>query len=82
MTGGKSRPKKDRGIKASAGEEVKTGQILSRLLNNYKPGANVAGENTLYALCSGKVYFTKKKTSHGRVRTLINILPKEEQEKH
>ena len=78
MTGGKSRPKKDRGVKVSAGEVVKTGQILIRGASNYKAGANVRGIGALHALCSGKIYFSKRKTSHGRVRTFINILPKEE----
>jgi len=73
MTGGKSRPKKDRAIKVSSGEMVKTGQILIRRLNTYKAGQNVKGLDALYALCSGKVYFTHKKTSHGKVRTFINV---------
>ena len=73
MTGGKSRPKKDRAIKVSSGEMVRTGQILIRRLNTYKAGQNVKGLDALYALCPGKVYFTRKKTSHGKVRTFINI---------
>jgi ribosomal protein L27 len=44
-------------------------------MNTYKAGQNVKGRDTLYALCSGKVYFTRRKTSHGRVRTFINITP-------
>lgn len=75
MAGGKSTPKKDKAIKVSGGMLVKTGQILSRGRSTYKAGSNVRGQSTLYALCCGKVYFTKKKTSHGRVRTLINITP-------
>ncbi len=75
MIGGFSTPKKDRNIKVSGGQPVKTGQILSRGVTVYKPGANVGGLGTLYALCSGKVYFTKRKTSHGKVRTFINVLP-------
>ncbi len=75
MTGGKSTPKKDRAIKVSCGEVVKTGQILVRRLPSYKAGANVKGLETLYALCCGKIYFSKKKTSHGKVRTFINIAP-------
>ncbi|MCX5711260.1 MAG: 50S ribosomal protein L27 [Candidatus Omnitrophica bacterium] len=75
MIGGFSTPKKDKGIKASTGQTVKTGQILIRALNNYKAGVNVKGEGTLFALHPGTVYFTKKKTSHGRVRTFINVKP-------
>lgn len=75
MTGGKSRPKKDKSIKVSGGETVKTGQILLRGMSTYKAGLNVKGLGTLYALCSGRVYFSRKKTSHGKARTFINIKP-------
>lgn len=75
MTGGKSTPKKDTALKVSNGQLVKTGQILARGMPSYKTGANVKGLGTLYALCPGKVYFSKKKTSHGKVRTFINIAP-------
>jgi len=75
MAGGKSTPKKDKALKVSNGQLIKTGQILSRGMNSYKAGVNVKGLGSLHALCSGKVYFSKKKTSHGRVRTFINILP-------
>lgn len=73
MAGGKSTPKKDTAMKVSSGYPVKTGQILTRGINLYKAGVNVKGLGTMYALCPGKVYFTKKKTSHGKVRTFINI---------
>jgi ribosomal protein L27 len=76
MTGGFSTPKKDKAVKVSSGSVVKTGQILSRGLSTYKAGINVEGIATLQALCPGKVYFTRKKTSHGKVRTFINIEPK------
>ena len=75
MTGGKSTPKKDKAIKVSQGMPVKTGQILVRGVGTYKAGVNVKGLDTLYALCPGKIYFSKKKTSHGKVRTFINISP-------
>jgi ribosomal protein L27 len=75
MVGGFSTPKKDKCVKVSGGQVVKTGQILLRGMSTYKAGKNVKGLDTLHALCNGKVYFTKKKTSHGRVRTFINILP-------
>lgn len=73
MAGGKSRPKKDKAIKVSCGQLVKTGEIIARGIATYKAGANVKGLDTLYALCQGRVYFSKKKTSHGKVRTFINI---------
>lgn len=75
MAGGKARPKKDKAMKVSSGKTVKTGEILSRCMNAYKAGQNVKGRDTLYALCPGKIYFTHKKTSHGKFRTFINIEP-------
>jgi ribosomal protein L27 len=75
MTGGKATPKKDKGLKVSSGQHVKTGQIIVRALNAYKAGQNVRGQGTLFALCAGKIYFSKKKTSHGKFRTFISILP-------
>lgn len=80
MTGGKSTPKKDRMLKVSDGQPVKTGEILTRGMNNYKAGKNVKGLATLYALCPGKVYFAKKKTPHGKVRTFVNIMPLDKEE--
>lgn len=78
MTGGFSTPKKDKAMKVASGESVLTGKILSRGISTYKAGVNVRGISTLHALCSGKVYFSKKKTSHGRVRTFINVEPKKQ----
>jgi len=73
MAGGKSTPKKDKALKVSNGQTVKIGQILLNRLNTYKAGLNVKGLDILFALCPGKIYFTRKKTSHGKVRTFINI---------
>ncbi|MBM3249936.1 MAG: 50S ribosomal protein L27 [Candidatus Omnitrophica bacterium] len=75
MAGGKATPKKDKMLKVSAGMSVKTGQILVRNMPPYKAGVNTRGQATIFALCPGKVYFTRKKTSHGSVRTFINIQP-------
>lgn len=75
MTGGKARPKKDKALKVCGGKLVKTGEILARGMNTYKAGQNVKGQDTLFALCPGKIYFSKKKTSHGKARTFINITP-------
>ncbi len=74
MAGGKATPKKDRGVKVSSGEPVKSGQILVRGLTTYKAGQNVKGLDTMFALRPGKVYFSKKKTSHGKFRTFVNVL--------
>ena len=75
MAGGKATPKKDKSIKVSSGQLVSNGQILIRGINTYKAGINARGLGTMHALCAGKVYFSKKKTSHGRVRTFINVAP-------
>jgi len=77
MAGGFSTPKKDESVKVTGGQTVKTGQILCRGINTYKPGLNVKGAGTLFALCPGKVFFSRKKTPHGRFRTFINITPLE-----
>lgn len=75
MAGGKATPKKDKALKVSSGQNVKTGTILSRSLGNYKAGKNVQGLDTLFALCPGKIYFSKKKSSYNKIRTYINIAP-------
>jgi ribosomal protein L27 len=75
MAGGKATPKKDKALKVSNGMIVKTGQILVRGIPTYKPGLGTKGLGTVFAICSGKVYFTKKKTSHGKFRTFINVAP-------
>ena len=75
MTGGFSTPKKDKANKTSGGMVVKTGQILVRGVDTYKAGVNVKGPGTLFALCDGKIYFSRKKTSHGKLRTFVNIKP-------
>lgn len=75
MIGGFSTPKKDKANKVSAGMTVKTGQVLIRGIDSYKAGINVKGLGTLFAACSGNVYFTRKKTSHGKLRTFVNVKP-------
>ena len=75
MIGGFSTPKKDKALKSSGGKFVKAGEILVRGIDTYKAGANVRGLGTLFAVCPGKVYFTRKKTSHGKVRTFVNVAP-------
>lgn len=75
MIGGFSTPKKDKALKSSGGKLVKNGEILVRGIDTYKAGVNVRGLGTLFASCAGKVYFTRKKTSHGKVRTFVNVEP-------
>jgi len=81
MAGGFSTPKKDKAAKVSGGQIVKIGQILIRCVDTYKAGVNVKGPGTLYALCDGTIYFTRKKTSHGKVRTFVNVKPALKKEK-
>lgn len=81
MTGGKSTPKKDIGVKVGSGQLVRTGQIIVRGKDSYKAGINVRGLGTLFSLCSGKIYFTRKKTSHGRMKTFINVQPVKDEPK-
>jgi ribosomal protein L27 len=64
-----------KGIKVGAGESIKTGTILTRQGNKWKAGINVGDSGTLFALCNGKVYFTKRKGSFNKKRTYINIEP-------
>jgi len=78
MAGGKRRPRKDFGLKACQGQVVKTGNLLTANATLYKAGINVQGHATLIALCPGKVYFTRKKTSHGKFRTFVNVKPSAE----
>ncbi len=75
MAGGKATTKKDESIKVTAGQAVKTSQILVRGVNRYKAGVNVKGMGSVHALCAGTVYFTKKKTPGGKIMTFINVKP-------
>lgn len=67
--------KETKGMKVSGGEIVKNGTILTREANKWKAGKNVGGMGTLYALCSGKVYFTRRRGTYrtNKVATLVNI---------
>ena len=50
------------GVKKFAGETVKTGQIIVRQHGtHFHPGENVGrgGDDTLFALCDGKLEFTR-----------------------
>ena len=80
---GRDSQSKRLGLKKSAGETVKTGQILVRQRGTkYRPGKNVliGKDDTLYAGTNGTVGFLKKKvrTFHGTLikKTFIQILSK------
>lgn len=66
-----------KGLKIAGGELVKKGAILTREGNKWKQGLNVGGKSTLYALCNGAVYFTKKRGTYRtkKMVTVINIKP-------
>lgn len=63
------------GLKASGGQTVKGGTILTREGHRWKPGLNVIGSMHLVAKCDGEVYFTRKKSRANKVMTIINIRP-------
>lgn len=64
-----------KGLKASGGQTVKAGTILTREGHRWKPGQNVTGGMHLVAKCDGEVYFTRKKNRGDKVVTIINIRP-------
>lgn len=70
--------KETKGIKASGGQIVKAGTVLTREGHKWQPGLNVTGKMHLNAICDGEVYFTRKKNAAKRVITLINIRPTSE----
>jgi ribosomal protein L27 len=74
MAGGKSTPKKDKALKVSTGQTVKKGQIVVRGIPSYQPGKNVKGRATIFALCDGKITFSKKRIAK-TVKTYINVIP-------
>jgi len=77
MARGKATTRKEEEVKVAHGQLVKTGKIVARGVNVYKAGKNIKGQGTLFSLCNGKVYFTRKKTPHGKFRTFINVMPSE-----
>ncbi len=77
----KARPKY-LGVKVGDGQIVKKGYVLVRQRGTkYLPGKNVAQgkDDTLYALCEGKVKFKKVKKlcfdGKKRVKTKIEVIP-------
>ncbi len=64
-----------RGVKVSGGQLVKSGTILTRRGDRWKPGTNVLGRMSLTAACEGHVYFTKKRGSYRGAVTYIHVRP-------
>lgn len=75
--------KETRGLKISGGEFVKAGTILSREGNKWKAGINVGGISTVYAITSGKVFFTRRKGNYrtNKTITVVNIKKEEAKKK-
>ena len=75
--GGKSHSfyKETCGIKVSGGQTIKSGAILTRQGDRWKPGLNVHGTIKLSSACAGEVYFTRKRVKSGKVATFVNIRP-------
>ncbi|MEW5759057.1 MAG: 50S ribosomal protein L27 [Candidatus Omnitrophota bacterium] len=69
--------KETAGLKVSGGQIVKAGTILTRESDKWKPGKNVKGQGTLYALHAGKIYFTKRRGTYrtNKAYTIINVEP-------
>ena len=65
--------KETRGVKVSGGQAVKSGTVLTREGDKWKPGINVIGRTNLTAGCDGAVYFTKKRGNYKKAVTFINI---------
>ena len=62
-----------RGVKVSGGQFVKSGTVLTRKGDRWKPGINVIGLMSLTAACDGEVYFTKKRGNYKRTVTYIHV---------
>jgi ribosomal protein L27 len=70
-----------KGVKVSDGQFVKEGTTLTRQADKWKRGINVGGKGTLYAMCSGNIYFTRKKGRYHTKKTCTFINVKEVKEK-
>ncbi len=67
--------KETRGLKVSGGTKVRSGTVLTRQGDKWKPGINVGGRMHLTASCDGEVYFTQKKGNYKKRVTFVNIKP-------
>lgn len=67
------------GMKVSGGQKVKSGTVITREGDQWKPGINVIGLMHLTAACAGEVYFTRKRNrKNGRIDTIVNVRKAEE----
>jgi len=67
-----------RGIKVTGGQFVKSGTVLTRQGDRWKPGLNVIGRMHLTASCDGEVYFTTKRGTYKKAVTFVNVRPQED----
>ena len=67
--------KETRGVKVAGGMKIKSGAMLTRQGDKWKPGLNVVGRMHLTAICDGEVYFTKKRGKYKKAVTFVNIKP-------
>lgn len=67
--------KETRGVKVTGGQRIKSGTVLTREGDKWKPGANVIGRTLLTAACDGEVYFTRKKGTYKKAVTFVNVKP-------
>jgi len=63
------------GLKVSGGQRVKSGTVLTREGDRWKPGLNVIGRTLLTAACDGEVYFVKRRGSYKKAVTIVNVRP-------
>lgn len=78
---GRDSQSKRLGVKTFGGEKVLAGEVLIRQRGNkYLPGKNVSqgGDDTLFALKSGQIKFTKKLKNKfdgsRKSRTTVNVI--------
>lgn len=65
--------KETSGIKVTGGQKVKSGTVITREGDVWKPGINVLGRMKLSAACDGEIYFTRKRNATKKICTYVNI---------
>ena len=73
--------KETHGIKVTGGQQVKSGTVLTREGDKWKPGLNVIGRTHLTASCNGEIYFTRRRGNYKKAITLVNVKPQSEKAK-
>jgi len=65
--------KETSGIKVTGGQKVKSGTVITREGDVWKPGLNVVGMMKLTAKCDGEIYFTRKRNASRKICTYVNV---------